>query len=357
MNNLVLENFKCFQKQEIETKKLNILCGVNSGGKSSVIQGYLLTVEALNKAYAEGTIDLMQTKYNMNLHSFDEIYFEDSEEEHEKIRIKIFENDGLYEVIFTSEEGDNNVKYMISTDSQYEGYDKGVWYLSSERYISDIQMRGNADNLLLGNKNEYLGFILERGRSAKIDIYPERSLELNDNKLFAIQVNEWLNQILPGNRVQGEALNAENIVSMRFGKEFQHHKTNIGYGVSFVLPIIVSGLLAKKGDILIVENPELHLHPKAQSELMAFFVKISLAGVQVILETHSDHIVNGMRKAIVNDYCALNPDDVRLYFFDDKKKCQKIEINENADLETWPEDFMDQGEQDLCYIRKHRKRG
>ena len=108
---------------------------------------------------------------------------------------------------------------------------------------------------------------------------------------------------------------------------------------------------------MIVENPELHLHPKAQSELMAFFVKISLAGVQVILETHSDHIVNGMRKAIVNDYCALNPDDVRLYFFDDKKKCQKIEINENADLETWPEDFMDQGEQDLCYIRKHRKRG
>lgn len=355
MEKIVLENFKCFQHQEIDTKKMNIFCGVNSGGKSSVLQGYLLGMDVFQNPQNEGTIDLMNSKYNMNLYSFEEIFFDDSEEEEESIRIKIYEQDGINEVKFTSEEGDNNLRFRIDSRTS-SCRDKGIWYLSSERYISDIQRRGNAEKLSLGNGNEYLGFILERGRSSKINIYPERNLETSDNKLFATQVNEWLNQILPGNRVQGETCNTENLVSMRFGKEFKQHRTNIGYGVSFVLPVLVSGLLAKEGDVLVVENPELHLHPKAQSELMNFFVNISLAGVQVILETHSDHIVNGMRKAIVNDECSLKPDDVGLYFFDSENVCQKIELNENADLETWPNDFMDQGEADLYYIRKHRKK-
>lgn len=108
-----MENFKCFQTQEIDTKKLNIFFGVNSGGKSSVLQGYLLSMEAFQNIHDEGTIDLTNSKYNMNLYSFEEIYYDESEEE--SIRIKIYEQDELSEVEFTSEEGDNNLRFKIGS--------------------------------------------------------------------------------------------------------------------------------------------------------------------------------------------------------------------------------------------------
>lgn len=113
MKKIVLENFKCFQTQEIDTKKFNIFFGVNSGGKSSVLQGYLLSMEAFQNIHDEGTIDLTNSKYNMNLYSFEEIYYDESEEE--SIRIKIYEQDGLSEVEFTSEEGDNNLRFKIGS--------------------------------------------------------------------------------------------------------------------------------------------------------------------------------------------------------------------------------------------------
>lgn len=347
---LELHNFKCFENTGIKCSPLTVLCGVNSCGKSSVIQAILLLEEA---RYSTGAIDLMNMRHGTALYSFDEILYDDAEED--KIHISITVEGKPINLTLSSDENDNNVCCKIPT-GELSGFENlgTIWYLGSDRMIGTYQKRGNAARLELGRENEYLGFILEKGRSGKIVVDKRRNFGDADNTLFLLQVNEWLDYILPGNKVIAEDLGNDNLISMRFGKEQKLHKTNAGYGVSFVLPILVSGLLAKEGDVLIVENPELHLHPKAQSDLMFFLAGLAAIGVQVIIETHSDHIVNGLRKAVINDACALQASQAVIYFFDENFQTHEITIRDDAELSDWPKDFMEQEEIDLYYIRKMR---
>ena len=75
--------------------------------------------------------------------------------------------------------------------------------------------------------------------------------------------------------------------------------TNMGFGVSYALPVITAGLLAPAGSLLVVENPEAHLHPAGQSRVGRFLAHLAASGVQVVAETHSDHVLNGVRLAAV----------------------------------------------------------
>lgn len=351
ISKLTVVNFKCFGKLEIDIKPLTLLCGVNSGGKSSAIQALLLCKETMNRENSQGTLDLMNSQYNTNLYSFEEILYQDAEEE--KIQIEVEGKDFIRKYTYESEDGDNNISYKCEFS---QGSEKGkIWYLGSDRQISQYQKRGNAELLELGIENEYMAFILDRGRSGKISVDKARNLEDMDNALLSTQVNEWLNYILPGSQVYAAPMGNDNLLSLYFGAEYKRHKTNVGYGVSFVLPILVSGLLAKAGDILVIENPELHLHPKAQSDLMFFLTRIASTGVQVVVETHSDHAINGVRKSIVNPDCTLRADETAIYFFESNNDLHCIQIDAGAQLSDWPDDFMEQEEKDLQYIRMMRK--
>lgn len=352
INRLSIRNFKCFQNVELSLKPFTVLCGINSGGKSSIIQALLLGIESLEKGRKNGNLDLTGLHYNVDLYSFEEILYSDAEEEW--IEIGIEEEQDKRVIKFLSEESDNNVKYTLTKGEGIREQAFKVWYLGSDRMISQYQRRGNVDALELGTNNEYIGFILEKGRSGKVMADRDRNCKDKDNVLFTTQVNEWLDYILPGNQVMAVTTGSDNLISLRFGKEQRLHKTNVGYGISFVLPILVSGLLAKKGDILIIENPELHLHPKAQSDLMLFLSCMAKAGVQIIIETHSDHVINGIRKAVVNPACKLAAKDTAIYFLGEQQMCRHIKIEADAELSEWPNDFMEQEENDLYFIRKMR---
>ena len=351
IGHLHMENFKCFSELDVELRPFTLLCGVNSSGKSSVIQALLLGMEMAADQSVMGDLDLMDAKYNLDLYSFKELLYEDAEEE--VIWVAVTEEGKKHLWGITSYEGDNNLHYR-KVESKEDSLQKKVWYLGSERMISKYQRRGNAENLVLGKENEYIAYILERGRSLKIDIDKERSYQDQDNLLFAVQVNQWLQHILPGSKVMAATTGNDNMVSLSFGKEYRFHRTNVGYGVGFVLPVIVGGLLAAKGDLLVIENPELHLHPKAQSELALFLAFVAHAGVQVVVETHSDHVVNGLRKAVVGPECKIQAEDVGIYYFDSENKSEFLEMDANAQFHIWPEDFMEQVEKDLYYLRKMR---
>ena len=110
-----------------------------------------------------------------------------------------------------------------------------------------------------------------------------------------------------------------------------------------------------------VENPEAHLHPKGQSHIGYFLAVMALAGVQVIVETHSEHVLNGIRIAALKN--AMKPKDISISFFsvntcgmDTSHKVENIKLNERMDLETWPEGFLDQEEEDLRILRELRRR-
>ena len=124
ISKLAVVNFKCFGELELDIKPLTLLCGVNSGGKSSVIQALLLCKETMNRENSQGTLDLMNSQYNTNLYSFEEILYQDAEEE--KIQIEVEGKDFIRKYTYESEDGDNNISYKCEFS---QGSEKGkIWY-------------------------------------------------------------------------------------------------------------------------------------------------------------------------------------------------------------------------------------
>jgi predicted ATPase len=126
-----------------------------------------------------------------------------------------------------------------------------------------------------------------------------------------------------------------------------YRPVNVGFGYSYALPIIVSGLVAKPGERLIVENPEAHLHPYAQSQLIKFLAKVSATGVQVFIESHSDHVLNAMRIAVLDK--VIEHGNLNVLYFDRSasQRVEQIPVKEDGSIEYWPVGFFDQTDKDF----------
>lgn len=118
---------------------------------------------------------------------------------------------------------------------------------------------------------------------------------------------------------------------------------NVGYGVSYALPIIVAGLVTGKGRTLIIYSPEAHLHPRAQARIGAFLAQMAASGTQVLIETHSDHVMDGVRIAVKES--RLTPDAAQFHYFAKRDGVPHISsptIDAQGKLSEWPEGFFDQ---------------
>jgi predicted ATPase len=118
---------------------------------------------------------------------------------------------------------------------------------------------------------------------------------------------------------------------------------DVGFGVSQVLPILVALTAAKNGQYVIIEQPELHLHPKAQLKLAMVIVKAIKKGVKVIIETHSNILIQGMQTIVARGEIA--PGDIALNWFEsDNDGYTKVSVgtlNRIGAFGEWPADFMD----------------
>lgn len=120
---------------------------------------------------------------------------------------------------------------------------------------------------------------------------------------------------------------------------------SVGVGVSQVLPVITMCLLSEPADLLILEQPELHLHPALQKRMADFLLVFVRAGRQILVETHSDHLVNQLRFQVAADESDEIKDLVKLIFAEQKDGIttyRESEINEYGGLsEDWPDGFLD----------------
>jgi len=132
-----------------------------------------------------------------------------------------------------------------------------------------------------------------------------------DAKTLITQTEVWLGKILNPLSLQAKSLGKTNFLELLIGG---FKPSNVGFGYSSILPIVVTGLIAKPNEKIIIENPEIHLHPKAQSALIDFLVKVANTGVQIFIESHSDHVLNALRIATKNN--LLKPEDSSILFFD-----------------------------------------
>ena len=131
---------------------------------------------------------------------------------------------------------------------------------------------------------------------------------------------------------------------------------HVGFGISQVLPIIVEGLRLLSNETLIIEQPEIHLHPKIQSSLSDFFIAMTKQGKKVIIETHSDHLITRLRRRIAEDQTNQLDNKTLLTFVEvgDKDVLFKnIFINDFGILELpYPDDFIERTDVELKAILK-----
>lgn len=146
-------------------------------------------------------------------------------------------------------------------------------------------------------------------------------------------------------------------VAVSSGQKAVHSDlTNVGVGVSQLLPVIVLCLAVPVGSVVLIEQPELHLHPAVQSRLSEFFVACALTGRQVVVETHSEHLVNGLR--LMASDGRLQPErDVSLAFIekdDYGSEVTRIAIGSDGGMDRWPTNFFDEAERVLVQIIKNK---
>lgn len=120
---------------------------------------------------------------------------------------------------------------------------------------------------------------------------------------------------------------------------------DVGFGVSQVLPIVLEGLRMPRGNTLLLEQPEIHLHPNLQMQMADYFISLALSKKNVIIETHSDHIVNRLVRRIVEDESLNLKDLIRIYFITPSpggSRCEEVQIDRDLGIVNWPDDFFDQ---------------
>lgn len=357
---LELENFKCHRKFQEDFNQINILAGGNAAGKSSVIQAILLAV----KSYQN--IDKKFVKTNsvceLNLGLPSNIISENFEGR--EMRICLHTQDfGLntYNVIYRLDDIDEtsfglcNCDEMMQAIEVYEPISKAnIYYLNAERIGPRIVYDMNNDrNDYVGTYGEYTGYVIneidmEQRLNPKLSLPDE--LKISSISRFSANCEEWLQTIIPGTSLQYAVDIEKNMSMLKFQNDGDYYlPPATGFGISYVLPIIVQALLAsmKENTVLLVENPEAHLHPYSQSAIGKFLAYVASCGVQIIVETHSEHVIDGCRLQLAHlKKCDL----MKTLFF---SKCngesiyKNIMTKEDGELEKWPEGFFDQKRQDL----------
>ncbi len=181
--------------------------------------------------------------------------------------------------------------------------------------------------------------------------------EDSDAALLKRETERWLSLIARPVQIDTESLSTKTATALLFRVPNGEwvRPPNMGFGVTYALPVILAGLTAEKGGILIVENPEAHLHPSGQSQMGYFLAAIAASGVQVLVETHSDHVLNGIRRAI-GEHRILSADQAITHFFDiDGTAPQSLDFTETGGIASWPRGFFDQYQLDVAALTRVRR--
>ena len=372
IRNVTIKNFKCFLDNSISFNGLTVLAGSNAVGKSTIIQALLLvrqTIDKLKTDHKPFDFDIqLNSEYLLNLGdssqvlssaaTSEEIVFIINDKTEDKILFKFSVSKEKPELVLKF-----NYSEIVHLNTSVSIYNNQFHYLNAERLGPRvIQSVVNQNFANTGFQGEYTGCALANNSDYKID----KKRRFNSANLTVPNLNKqveyWLNYIIPGIEITTALYNEINMVGYHLRRSYSDTKplnpNNVGFGISYVLPIIVSGLIAEKGCLLIVENPEAHLHPSGQSRIGQFLAQIASSGVQVLIETHSEHVINGIRiatlkKCIPNDLISIN-----FFNINEKSKSPEIQhltIDENAGLSDWPYGFFDQEERDLADIFEGRK--
>ena len=183
------------------------------------------------------------------------------------------------------------------------------------------------------------------------------------NTTLINQINLWMGEISPGVNIRTTSISSDYVLleyvfkQRNFGNTNRYKPENVGFGISYVLPVVTSLLAARQGELIIIENPESHIHPRGQVELgrLIALTAMNVPDVQIIIETHSDHILNGIRVAVKEG--DISKDKVVAFYFDkvfadseQYSQITNIEIDQNGELSDYPKHMLDEWSNQLLKL-------
>ena len=228
-----------------------------------------------------------------------------------------------------------------------------VHYVSADRLGPQefFVWSNDTDFLSVGARGERTAEVLYQAvrQQQLVEDLRARSIEESETFLLPDQASSWLTYVFDGGKVRVKAPHS-TILTLEMnsdGSAHYHRPVNVGFGYSYALPIIVAGLMAEPGEVLMVENPEAHLHPLAQSRIGEFLATVSHAGVQVFVESHSEHILNAFRLAVKERW--VDSDALSLLYFrrHDVDPIARVAVESDGRIPYWPEGFFDQRTHDF----------
>jgi predicted ATPase len=367
ISSLDITNFKCFKQLRLPLKTLTLLTGLNGGGKSSAIQPLLLLAQTLRDTDRPSYFALNGPLVHL----------------------------GTVGDVLPSDTTSSQIEFVVSTSLEEAKWSLGT--KAGERFlrVSETSFALPSQEGLISSASEQAPSTLPGGlaqliflsavREGTADAFPipdlrsESLIEVGVDGRFAPywydrfvdeevasarchpkepgrtlrkQLDAWLGTLFPGAQAHVQLIQRLSLLSLQFRLSdigAWRRPANIGYGLTYSFPIVVSLLAAGENQLVVVDSPEAHLHPFAQSQMGMLLAQFAAAGVQIIVETHSDHLLNGVRLAIKTG--IITNSNVVIHFFTGAGRAGHGVLSPVLDAEgridDWPEGFFDQFEKDL----------
>ena len=374
-----LQFFKCFALLKLPVGPLTLLSGANASGKSSLMQALVLLHQTIRDH--EWSTRLMLNGSSIRLGTASAVV--DDVFGRHTWAIALLDGDTAYEWDFAgdrdemsmavdrvrangcSEEHPDALRDLLPVafddrrgTASLANRLRRLTYLTAERLgprehyaLEDPQLTP-----VVGPTGEHAASVLYSGA----DLPVLDSLAIPDLPPTRLrQVGARMEQFFPGCALSMEKVPRTSAVALGFrtstATDF-HAPIHTGFGLTQVFPVVVAALSIGREDLLLIENPEVHLHPAGQARMGEFLAEVAAAGVQVMLETHSDHVLNGVRRAVRRG--ALAPGDVALHFFrprhdaerDGVAQVQSPHVDGEGNVDDWPDGFFDQFDKDMSYF-------
>lgn len=373
INQIDLRYFKCFELLKLPLTDLTLLSGSNASGKSSILQSLVLLHQTMREH--EWSTRLMLNGNTLKLGTVADVV--DKVNGRHTFEIGLTTDDQIYRWVFSGDRSEMSLtidsievgksisnkpaqlQYMLPANSDEDVISlanriRDLTYITAERIgpreFYPLEDRQSATTV--GPAGEYAISLLHSGRDEKV----LAGLKIEGTPATRLrQVEARMQTFFPGCGLAVEKVPRMNAVTLgiRTSDDTDYHRPiNVGFGLTQILPIVVAALSADEHDLLMIENPEVHLHPAGQALMGQFLATVASAGVQVIIETHSDHILNGIRRAVKSQ--QMTPEQVTLHFFRPRREGESQvitpQLDKTGNIDVWPEGFFDQFDRDMNHF-------